>query len=82
MHLIEQEGRKVSLVFKDLHADFLKRAEGDVLFTCDEGEKIRKLVARAMKSGERENMPVHVEATVAGEPVARFKLTLSLKRKR
>jgi acyl-coenzyme A thioesterase PaaI-like protein len=75
--------KKVSLVFKDFKADFLKRAEGDVFFACEEGLEIRKLVERVASSGSREHMPVHVTATVpsklGNEPVARFVLTLSLK---
>jgi len=77
------QGRKVSLVFKDFQAEFLKRAEGDVLFTCDEGQTIRRFVEQVAVSGQRENLPVHVTATVPSkfgdEPVARFTLTLSLK---
>ena len=76
---------KISLVFKDFHAEFLKRPEGDVLFTCTEGAAIRELVNRAAASGERENMPVHITATcpnkTGDEPVAKFTLTLSLKKK-
>jgi acyl-coenzyme A thioesterase PaaI-like protein len=85
MRQIQSEGNQVSLIFKDFHAEFLKRAEGDVLFTCEEGIAIRELVQKALRSGERENMPVHVTATVptkfGNEPVAKFILTLSLKRK-
>ena len=86
MRLIQDEGAKVSLIFKDFHAEFLKRAEGDVHFTCEEGIAIRELVRKAIGSGERENMPVHITATVpskmGNEPVARFILTLSLKRRK
>lgn len=85
MRQIRADGGGVSLIFKDFHADFLKRAEGDVLFTCEDGEGIAELVKRARASGERENMTVHVTATVptklGDEPVARFELTLSLKRR-
>ncbi len=86
MRQIHHEGNQVNLIFKDFHADFLKRAEGDVLFSCDQGSAIRDLVRKAMTSGERENMPVQVIATVPSklgqEPVAKFTLTLSLKRKK
>jgi acyl-coenzyme A thioesterase PaaI-like protein len=73
----------VSLLFKDFQAEFLKRAEGDVHFSCEEGAQVRELVDRVARSGERENLPVHVTATVpsklGSEPVAKFVLTLSLK---
>jgi acyl-coenzyme A thioesterase PaaI-like protein len=85
MRRIEESGRSVSLVFKALRASFFKRAEGDVLFACDDGEAIAGLVRRAIESGEREELPVRVLATVpeklGSEPVAEFLLTLSLKRR-
>lgn len=84
MRQIHEEGNQVTLIFKDFHADFLKRAEGDVHFTCSEGIEIRDLVKKALATGERQNMPVHVVATVPSklgtEPVANFVLTLSLKK--
>jgi acyl-coenzyme A thioesterase PaaI-like protein len=86
MRMIQEGGNQVSLIFKDFHAEFLKRAEGDVLFTCEDGLQIRELVQKATESGERENMPVQITATVpsklGNEPVAKFTLTLSLKRKK
>lgn len=85
MRRIERSGRRVSLIFKDLRASFFKRAEGDVLFACDDGEAVGGLVKRAIESGEREELPVRVLATVperlGSEPVAEFVLTLSLKRR-
>ncbi len=81
---IHADGNRVSLIFKDFHARFLKRAEGDVLFTCNQGREIRELVHKASESDQRENMSVRVIATVPSrfgdEPVAEFILTLSLKR--
>jgi acyl-coenzyme A thioesterase PaaI-like protein len=86
MRTIEQQAKgKVALIFKDFHADFLKRAEGDVHFTCTQGAEIRELVKKAIETGERQNLPVHLTATVpsklGAEPVAQFTLTLSLKKK-
>ena len=84
MREIRREGGGVSLIFKDFKAEFLKRAEGAVHFTCEDGEATRELVRKAKASGERENMAVRVTATVPSklgdEPVAKFELTLSLKR--
>ncbi len=80
-----QEGTRFSILFKDVRGEFLKRAEADVQFTCDQGREIRELLRRARESGERESLPVRVTATVPSlsgeEPVARFELTLSVKRK-
>jgi acyl-coenzyme A thioesterase PaaI-like protein len=77
---------RVDLVFKDFHADFVKRATGDVTFTCEDGEAMSAAVREAAETGERLNLPVRVVATIPGrdkpDVVARFTLTLSLKRKR
>jgi acyl-coenzyme A thioesterase PaaI-like protein len=84
MHLIKQQPEPISLVFKDFSAEFLKRAEGDVEFCCCQGQEIAELVAQAAASNERVERQVEVVATVpslSDEPVARFRLTLSLKRR-
>ena len=85
MRRIDASGRRISLIFKDVKAQFFKRAEGDVLFSCEDGEAVAGLVRRAISSGEREELPVAVGATVpeklGPEPVAEFVLTLSLKRR-
>jgi acyl-coenzyme A thioesterase PaaI-like protein len=76
---------RIGIVFKDFKADFLKRAEGDTLFVCADGDKVREAIEQAVKTGERQNFAVHVAATVpsesATEKVADFTLTLSLKYK-
>jgi acyl-coenzyme A thioesterase PaaI-like protein len=85
MRRIDASGRRVSLIFKDVKAQFFKRAEGDALFCCAEGEAVEALVHRAIQSGAREELPVRIVATVpdklGAEPVAEFLLTLSLKRR-
>ena len=84
MYLIRQQPGHISLVFKDFHAVFLKRAEGDVDFCCDQGKEIAALVAQAAISEGRVERQVEVVATVPSlgdEPVARFRLTLSLKKR-
>lgn len=76
--------RDVALSFKDFHAEFLKRAEGDVHFICTQIAEIKSFVAEVISSKERMNFPVEIVAIVpsmGSEPVARFTLTLSLKLK-
>jgi acyl-coenzyme A thioesterase PaaI-like protein len=75
--------KKINLIFKDFKAEFLKRAEGDVHFTCEEGQAVRQLVEKVALTGERDQIQVNITATVpsklGNEPVARFVLTLSMK---
>lgn len=83
--LVRRRKARVSFLFKDIRAEFLKRAEGDVHFTNRDGPLIQGLIDRALASGEREEATVRVIATVpemlGDEPVARFELTLSIKRR-
>ena len=84
MEYIRASKSKISLIFKDFHADFLKRAEGDVHFICSEGCAIRELIKKAEETGERESMAVYITATVPSispDSVAKFILTLSIKKK-
>ena len=82
-HHIKKTNKKIKLIFKDFHADFLKRAEGDVHFICNDGDKIKSLIDEVTTKGERCNTTVSVNAFVPSqftdEPVAKFMLTLSLK---
>ena len=83
-NLIARSKKNVSFLFKDVKGEFLKRAEDDVHFICEDGAKIRDLVGRALSTGERQETTVEVTATVPtklSEPVARFALTLSVKRR-
>ena len=84
MKFIRKSQSRISLIFKDFHADFLKRAEGDVHFICEDGLAIQNLVTLTQQTGERQNLPIHITATVptiSNEPVAQFILTLSIKKK-
>ncbi|MBV8519903.1 MAG: DUF4442 domain-containing protein [Acidobacteria bacterium] len=83
--LVADRRERVNFIFKDLKAEFLKRAEGDVHFTNDDGAVIQELLRRTLETGERQEATVHVTATVPSklgdEPVATFALTLSLKKR-
>ncbi len=84
MKHIKDSGKNISLIFKDLKAEFFKRAEGDTHFVCRDGEAIKDLIKKTIETGERQNMPLHIDAFVpsqSDEPVAHFVLTLSLKLK-
>ena len=84
MQCIRSSSSNIALIFKDFHADFLKRAEGDVHFICDEAEIISQLVEKAEKSLERENLLVNIRAkvpSISDDIIAKFKLTLSLKKR-
>lgn len=73
----------VDFLFKDFNARFLKRAEGDVVFVCEQGEEIEALVKKCIESKQRENATFRSFAIVPSisptEHVAEFDVTLSVK---
>jgi acyl-coenzyme A thioesterase PaaI-like protein len=77
--LIRRRRVPVALVFKSFQAEFLRRPEGDVRFTCEAGAAIRALLDQVLATGERQATLVPVTAESGREPVARFTLELSLK---
>ncbi len=82
VELINRQEQRISFIFKDFNAEFYRRATGDVYFSCDQGKDIARLVHNAISSNDRVEMPLNATATVPAEdnePVARFRLTLSLK---
>jgi acyl-coenzyme A thioesterase PaaI-like protein len=76
----ETKGVKTSFAFKGMKADFIKRAESDVTFVCDEGKLIASLLSESIEKNERINHPVMVKAMDAqNEIVATFEMIISLK---
>lgn len=87
LHVIDEirkEG-KIDFLFKDFKSQFLKRAEGDVLFVCDQGEAIRDLVRNARLTKERQTFTfesyAQTPAQTGNEKIAEFSLTLSVKQR-
>jgi acyl-coenzyme A thioesterase PaaI-like protein len=85
MSKAQDSGRKVSLAFKAVEGQFLKRPEADVHFICEDGKQIDQMLKRTFDTGERVNEAVKITAICpslhGNEPMAEFYLTLSLKRK-
>lgn len=83
MQLLDRSDHKISLIFKDMQANFLKRVDGDAIFTCTDGQKIRTLVEKVIDTGERHHEPLNIQVTApdkyGDEILATFTLTLSLK---
>ena len=72
--------KKVSIAFKSMHAEFLKRAETDVIFECHEGAKIEAIIAESFEKQIRINQLVRVEAkNLSNEIVATFDMEISVK---
>ena len=82
---IRKSKRNIVLIFKDINATFFKRAEGNTHFICKNKKEIEQAVQEVITSKDRVNLEVPVIATVpeklGNEPVAEFRITLSMKEK-
>ena len=73
-------GKRVSFAFKGINGEFIKRAETDITFICDQGELVKKAMDKSKEAGERVNETVKVIAyNTSKEPVAEFDMIVSVK---
>lgn len=82
---IQESGERIDFLFKDFKAEFLKRAEGDVHFICEQAQVVIEQIELAKTTEERLNRTMKAYAIVPSqsmtEKVAEFELTLSVKRR-
>ncbi|MCB0734265.1 MAG: DUF4442 domain-containing protein, partial [Bacteroidetes bacterium] len=72
-YFLAKESRLSAMpVFKSMKAEYHRRAESAVIFTCADGALIQDMIENSRISGERENRVVTVLATCENEEVARF----------
>lgn len=81
----QKHNQSISLAFKSVKAEFLKRPEADVHFICQDGALIDAMLDETMATGERVNRTVDIVAMCPSmhgdDPMARFELELSIKAK-
>jgi hypothetical protein len=76
----EMESKKISFSFKGMNATFLKRAETDVIFECNQGQLIQSAISDSTISGERIHQTISVKAlNTEKEIVATFDMIASIK---
>jgi hypothetical protein len=82
---IQESKERIDFLFKDYKVNFLKRAEGDVHFICEEASVVVDQIKEATQSAERINRTIHAYAIVPSkspaEKIAEFELTLSVRRR-
>lgn len=79
-YFAELSGFKVSFAFKGMHAEFIQRAESDVIFESNEGELVRNAILKSKSTGERVNESINVSAyNLKNEVVAKFQMIVSVK---
>lgn len=76
----EKFNKRISFAFKSIHAEFIKRADTETTFLCEDGSKIWEVIEKAERTGERINEIVEVIALNSSkEEVARFRMGISVR---
>lgn len=87
LHVLDEirKNGRIDFLFKDFKAQFLKRAESDVIFVCEQGLAIREMVQRARDTKERQTVTFDsyalTPAKTGNEKIAEFSITLSVKQR-
>lgn len=79
---IQKSKMRIDFLFKDFSCEFLKRADGDVHFVCDQADEVAALIQKATGSPERMEKTFTGFACVpakSDEPVMKYTLTLTVK---
>ena len=76
---LRKHNSNAKLIFKDFQANFIKRALSDVIFVCDDFKEVENSVRGNIKSKQRVNFKVKVQAFCAKDLIADFVLTTSIK---
>ena len=73
-------GQDISFAFKGMNAEFLKRAESDIVFESNQGGLIKEAIEKSEKEKVRVNQSILVEAkNDQQEVVARFEMVVSVR---
>ena len=80
LNILKKHKSKANLIFKDFQVDFLKRADSNIVFICNDHDIINESVLKNLKFSKRENFTISVDAfNKKDEIVSKFKLTTSIK---
>ena len=75
--------KKISLIFKSMKAEFIKRPMGHTYFLCENGKTIDDMIFKSSETGERQNevsvIKVYTDYYNEKELVAIFELEVSIK---
>jgi hypothetical protein len=73
----------ISMLVVKMEVDFVKKATGVILFTCDEGEKIQEQINQSIQDGEAKTfICTSTGKNELNETVAVFNITWSVKAKK
>ncbi len=83
MQSIQQTQQPISMLLIASKATFHKKARGRIQFSCEEGEKVDRLIRESLESGQAKSEWLHsIGIDEKGEIVCEFHFEWSVKPKR
>ncbi len=80
MNLLKKNKSQAKLLFKDFKANFIKRGDSDIFFTCKDYKIAEQSILENIKTNQRINFKLSVIASSkTGDHIADFILTTSIK---
>ncbi len=80
MKTIKESKKRVSMLVVDMNASFSKKATGRIYFECNEGEKIKNEIQKAIETGEGRTFVVTSKGVNEESiEVSQFQFTWSVK---
>ncbi len=79
---VKASPRPVSMLVFDMQANFTKKAQSKVIFTCNDGKAIRSAIEETLKTGEGKTVSItSIGTDEAGDQVSEFHFTWTFKAK-
>ena len=79
---VAETGKPISMLVLNMKASFTKKAKTKVIFTCNDGDKIRNAIATSIKTGEGQIVEVTSKGVdKEGDTVSEFVFTWTFKLK-
>jgi len=79
---VAETNKPISMLVLNMKASFTKKARTKVIFTCNDGDKIRNTIAQSIKTGEGKTVEVISKGVdKEGDIVAEFAFTWTFKLK-
>ncbi len=79
---VAETNKPISMLVLNMKASFTKKARTKVIFTCNDGDKIRNAIAQSIKTGEGKTVEVISKGVdKEGDIVAEFAFTWTFKLK-
>ena len=82
MAAIKESDERISMLVANNKASFSKKAKGRIMFTCEDGIKVKEAIKEAVKTGEGQTIWMKSQGVdKTGDVVSTFEFEWTIKKK-